>query len=245
MNNSTQLASSETIVEHFRLIKLFNDLSNEEVLAASTSFTENTYEKETIIFYERDYPEEQGQRIHFLVSGTVKLVKYASNGEHTIVRLCSVGEFFGVTSVLTDSPMPYTAETLTPCKVLSINKQSFLSLVSQYPHISLTMMTEMGKLLWFNYETHNQVVKKTDARVCKILLYHFNRDGAVKTEEGLQLKTLLPHDYIASATGIGYEESVRIVSRLKKTDQCLNYLRGGKIIITNLDKLTQIASKEQ
>ena len=51
-------------------------------------------------------------------------------------------------------------------------------------------------------------------------------------------------DYIASMTGIAYEESVRIISRLKKSHECINYLRGGKIVITDLDKLSEIAQAE-
>jgi hypothetical protein len=64
------------------------------------------------------------------------------------------------------------------------------------------------------------------------------------TPEGKLLNIQLPHDYIASMTGIAYEESVRIISRLKKNYGCINYLRGGKIVITNLDKLSELAQTE-
>jgi hypothetical protein len=67
------------------------------------------------------------------------------------------------------------------------------------------------------------------------------RDGHEETPAGQQLKILLPHNYIASMTGIAYEESVRIVSRLRKQYNCIQYLRGGKIIITNLKQLKELA----
>ena len=107
------------------------------------------------------------------------------------------------------------------------------------------MVVALGEVLWFNYETHNQVVKKTDARVSKIIMYHFRRDGATDTPDGKLLNINLPHDYIASMTGIAYEESVRIISRLKKNYGCINYLRGGKIVVTDLDKLTELAQIEE
>lgn len=46
-------------------------------------------------------------------------------------------------------------------------------------------------------------------------------------------------------TGITYEESVRIISRLKKTNACIAYHRGGKITITDLDALIAIAQTEE
>jgi CRP-like cAMP-binding protein len=231
--------------ERLRRIPLFQCFSDAVLGSLNPDFYEASYDKETVIFHERDLPEELGAKIYFVLNGCVKLVKYSSDGESTIVRLCSAGEFFGVTNALTNSPMAYSAEALMDTTVLFMEKNRFLSAVDSHPKIALGMLTALGQLLWFSYETHNQVVKKTDARVSKILLYHFRRDGFVETPEGKLLNMRLPHDYIASMTGIAYEESVRIISRLKKNDGCIQYLRGGKILITNLAKLSEIAQAEE
>lgn len=232
------------LLTKFRKIPLFGSLSDNDLESVASYFFEASYDKETVIFYERDLPADIGSKIYFVLKGCVKLVKYSSDGESTIVRLSSVGEFFGVTSALTDKPMPYSAEALTNTTVMYIEKHNFLKLVERFPQIALGIITSLGQVLWFNYETHNQVVKKTDARVSKILLYHFKRDGYTETPDGKQLSIQLPHDYIASMTGIAYEESVRIISRLKKTHSCINYLRGGKIVITDLEKLQELAQSE-
>jgi CRP-like cAMP-binding protein len=228
----------------FRRVPLFNTLSDADVQSIGSYFYEANYDKETVIFYERDLPGDIGSKIYFVLNGCVKLVKYSTDGESTIVRLCSVGEFFGVTGALIDKPMPYSAEALTDTTILFIEKNNFLRVVERFPHTALGMVTALGQVLWFNYETHNQVVKKTDARVSKILMYHFKRDGFTETPEGKQLNIQLPHDYIASMTGIAYEESVRIISRLKKNYGCINYLRGGKIVVTDLEKLSELAQTE-
>ncbi len=238
------LENKNDLVSRFRKVPLFETLSEQELREISSYFYEANYDKETVIFYERDLPGDTGSKLYFVLKGCVKLVKYSSDGESTIVRLSSVGEFFGVTGALTDKPMPYSAEALTDSTVMYVEKSNFIKLVERFPQIALGMITALGQVLWFNYETHNQVVKKTDARVSKILLYHFKRDGYTQTPDGKQLNIQLPHDYIASMTGIAYEESVRIISRLKKTYGCINYLRGGKIVITDLDKLSEIAQTE-
>ncbi len=238
------LENKSDLLGRFRKIPLFETLNDTELESLAGYFFEANYDKETVIFYERDLPGDTGSKIYFVLRGCVKLVKYSSDGESTIVRLSSVGEFFGVTGALTDKPMPYSAEALTDTTVLYIEKSNFIRVVERFPQIALGMVTALGEVLWFNYETHNQVVKKTDARVSKILLYHFKRDGYADTSEGKLLNIQLPHDYIASMTGIAYEESVRIISRLKKTYGCINYLRGGKIVITDLDKLSTLAQAE-
>ncbi len=238
------LENKSDLIPRFRKIPLFESLTDQELQEIAGFFYEANYDKETVIFYERDLPGDTGSKIYFVLKGCVKLVKYSSDGESTIVRLSSVGEFFGVTGALTDKPMPYSAEALTDSTVMYLEKNNFVRLVERFPKVALGMITALGQVLWFNYETHNQVVKKTDARVSKILLYHFKRDGYTDTPVGKQLNIQLPHDYIASMTGIAYEESVRIISRLKKMYGCINYLRGGKIVITDLDKLSEIAQTE-
>lgn len=241
---TVSLDNKTDLISKFRKIPLFNSLTDAEIETMTGQFFEAHYNKETVIFYERDLPGDTGSKIYFVLKGCIKLVKYSTDGESTIVRLSSVGEFFGVTGALTDKPMPYSAEALTDTTVMYIEKQNFVKLVERFPRVALDMVTTLGQVLWFNYETHNQVVKKTDARVSKILMYHYKRDGATETPDGKLLNIQLPHDYIASMTGIAYEESVRIISRLKKNYGCINYLRGGKIVITNLDQLAELAQAE-
>ncbi len=237
----TPKAGSAEFLSKLHRIPLFKDLDGAGLLEFQTAFTQSAYPKETIIFYEQDLPERTGSRVYFVLEGCVKLVKYSSDGESTIVRLACAGEFFGVTGALTNQSYPFSAETLTDTTVISINHDNFKKLITRFPSVALNMMCAMGEVLWFNYATHNQVVKKSEARVAKIILHYLKRDGFEQTPEGLQLKIYLPHDYIASMTGIAYEESVRIISRLKKQYQCIRYLRGGKILITNLEMLREVA----
>ncbi|MBX2861816.1 MAG: Crp/Fnr family transcriptional regulator [Vampirovibrio sp.] len=229
----------------FRKIPLFDSLTEADLTFIRPFFHESRYEKESVIFYERDLPKESGAKVYFVSSGCIKLVKYSSDGESTIVRLASVGEFFGVTGALTDKPYPFSAEALSDTSILYVGKDDFVNLVGRYPQLALDMVVQLGEVLWFNYETHNQVVKKTDARVSKIILYHLKRDGYQDTPDGKILNINLPHDYMASMTGIAYEESVRIISRLKKQFGCINYLRGGKIVIKDLDCLKNIAQLDE
>ncbi len=242
---SIALEKKSNPLARFRKIPLFLCLNDSELEQLIPLFHEAVYDKETVIFYERDLPSETGSKIYFVLEGCIKLVKYSTDGESTIVRLSSVGEFFGATSALTNKPYPYSAEALSDTVLLTIEKEKFVQAVEKSPQIALNMVTALGEVLWFNYETHNQVVKKTDARVSKILLYHLKRDGYQDVPEGKLLNIHLPHDYIASMTGIAYEESVRIISRLKKQHGCINYLRGGKIIITDLSKLTELAQLDE
>jgi CRP/FNR family transcriptional regulator len=238
-------ANKAVLLEKFHAIQEFRSLTDDDLLGIAPHFHETTFDKETVIFHESDLPSETGSRVYFVLRGCVKLVKYSSDGESTILRLASHGEFFGVTGALTNKPLPFSAVALTDSTVMYTDRDHFVEIVRQYPKVALDMIVALGEVLWFNYETHNQVVKKTDARVSKILLYHIKRDGVQQVADGLQLNIQLPHDYIASMTGIAYEESVRIISRLKKQHGCIQYLRGGKIIITNLDKLKQLAQEDE
>lgn len=238
-------AISPDELEQFHQIRLFRDLGRTETLAILGVFQEADTPKDHVIFYQRDLPATSGARIYFVMSGCVKLVKYSSEGEGAIVRMVAQGEFFGVTGALTNQPYPFSAEALFDSRIISIASSDFITLTRQYPQLALNMITELGEMLWFTYETHNQVVKKSDARVAKIILHHLGREGAERTAQGMLLKTQLPHEYMASMTGITYEESVRIISRLKRVNACILYGRGGKITITDIDALHAVAQSEE
>jgi CRP-like cAMP-binding protein len=235
----------DQVLETLRKINLFKSLSESDLEDIAPHFFECHFDKETTIFHEMDLPSESGRRVYFILEGCVKLVKYSTDGESTIVRLAAGGEFFGVTGALTNKPLPFSAVAFTDTNMITISEQHFREVFAKHPELGMEMIVALGEVLWFNYETHNQVVKKTDARVAKILLYHLNRDGSNPVPEGDQLKLNLPHSYIASMTGIAYEESVRIISRLRKQHRCIIYLRGGKIIITNLDRLKELAEPDE
>lgn len=232
------------VLEKLKSIKLLATLPQTTLLEWAPHFSEAHFDKETVVFHESDLPSETGSRVFFVLQGCVKLVKYSTEGESTIVRLASKGEFFGVTGALTGKPLPFSAIALMDTNLLTIDRAHFVAMATAHPQLALDMVVALGEVLWFNYETHNQVVKRTDARVSKILLYHLKRDGFEQTAEGQLINIHLPHEYIASMTGIAYEESVRIVSRLRKQHQCINYLRGGRIVITNMDKLKELAQTE-
>lgn len=234
-----------TTLEKLRCIRLFARMSDSELLDLAADIQECHYDKETIIFYESDLPSETGRRVYFVLQGCVKLVKYSTDGEDTIVRLASAGEFFGVTGALTNRALPFSAIAYTDTNMLTVDQEHFESMIRRYPQLAMDMLVSFGEMLWFHYETHNQVVKRTDARVSKIIYYHLQRDGYTQTAEGKQLNLLLSHHYIASMTGIAYEESVRIISRLKKEHNCIKYLRGGKIIVTDMNALKHLAQGDE
>lgn len=237
-------ANPEATLDKMKHIRLFKSLPDADLLSIATHIQECHFDKETVVFYESDLPHETGRRVYFVLDGCIKLVKYSSDGEDTIVRLASEGEFFGVTGALTDRPLPYSAIAYTDTNVLTITQERFEGILQEYPRLAIDMLVSLGELLWFHYETHNQVVKRSDARVSKIILYHLKRDGYTQSAEGQLLNLLLPHHYIASMTGIAYEESVRIISRLKKEYNCIKYQRGGKIIVTDVLKLKQVAQTD-
>jgi len=241
--NPVHPVSMESLIEALQAFPLFSSLDLQTLKQLERTMSLQHCTKDETIFYEQDTPSENGGRIYFLIAGCVKLIKYSSEGESTIVRLVAAGEFFGVTGALNKKPYPFSAEASTDTVLVSMTRADFLQMIEQSPKIAVEIICSLGELLWFNYATHNQVVKKSETRVAKIILYHYQREGAKSVDEGLEINIRLPHEYVASMTGIAYEESVRIISRLRKQHQCIQYLRGGRMIITDLPKLETLAQE--
>lgn len=94
------------------------------------------YHDSEIIFEEGSY----GDEMYIVNSGAVKLVK-KSNGRETVIATINRGEFFGEMALVDSAPRSVTAVAgADHTRLLALDRDKFLFLVSHQPAFALTVM---------------------------------------------------------------------------------------------------------
>ena len=95
-----------------------------------------------IIFTEGDW----GAHLYIIADGTVQLVK-AIDGAPRELKQLTQGQYFGEVALFDDAPRWDGAIAMEDCTLLKLEKNRFLSLITQRPHIILEICRFLSQRL--------------------------------------------------------------------------------------------------
>jgi hypothetical protein len=142
--DSTQ-SPMNTAMNHLLLLKsvaLFNNLSLDELLLIDKSLEPMQVFTGETIFREGEW----GSHLYIIAEGTVQLVKEMEGEPREFKRLYK-GSHFGEVALFDDAPRWDSAIALEDCALLRLEKNRFLSLITQRPHIILEMCRFLSQRL--------------------------------------------------------------------------------------------------
>lgn len=131
--NRLLLLKNVALFKNLTLEELYlidNVLETQQILAEQTVFSEGNW----------------GYHLFIIASGTISLVKEIDGEEQELEQL-STGEFFGEIALFDDAPRWNGAIALTDCTLLKLEKNRFLSLIAQRPHIILEICRFLSQRL--------------------------------------------------------------------------------------------------
>jgi CRP/FNR family transcriptional regulator len=232
----------ETVIRTFRdapiLVQPF-DPSSSVILAELDSFKEFFDRGEnTVLFVEEQLPAA----VLYLLQGRVKLSMNSSAGRRLILGIAYPGDTLGLAASLFGSKYDITAETLTPCKLASIDRATFLAFLARNPSAYRNVVRE---LCIDRTRAHEQlrtlgVASGAPAKLARFLL-EWCADGQ-KTENGTQLSCSFTHDEIGEFIGTSRETVSRIFKEFRYHD--LLESRGSTLIVSNRRALEVYAGIE-
>jgi len=145
-------------------VKLFSDLSTEELAIIEKSLELVTYKADEIIFEE----DSAGNKLFLLFEGEVVISKKTSfidnqsNINKTLITLKAEDySFFGEIGVLGKQLRTATAKAVTDCKLYSITHDSFVKIIKEHHHIGVVVLWEISQKL-------AQILEKTDSDILKL-----------------------------------------------------------------------------
>ena len=192
----------------------------------------------TILFVEDALPT----CVLYLLEGRVKLSMNSSSGRRLILGISQPGETLGLAASLCGSRFDTTAETLSRCKLASIDRDPYLDFLARNPAAYKNVARE---LCLDRTRAHEQLrtmglAARAQARLARLLLEWC--DDGLKTDQGTRLSCSFTHGEIGEFIGATRETVTRIFSEFKYHD--LLKSRGSTLIISDVKALQAYAGIE-
>lgn len=156
-------------IDYLKKVKIFSDLTNEELSLISQSLKSVSYKANEIIFKE----DSAGNELFLLFQGKVciskkmALVDRDNNINKTLTTLKDKDyPFFGEVGLLGKQLRTATVTAITDCKLYSIDHDRFMEIIQQNPRIGVVVLWEIStRLAMILEEADLNILKLTTALI--------------------------------------------------------------------------------
>lgn len=211
------------------------DLPESSTRSLDRMTIEVSYPPEAVLFVEG----QRSQGVMVMVSGRVKLSTTSSDGRTLILRIAGPGEVLGLSATIVARPYELTAETLEPCRVKIIRRDSFLQWLRSAPEMMLRIAEELAA----EYNSTCQQLRSmllshtATQRLARMLLGLAGRSGACGCGE-VRVHLSLTHQEMAEMIGSSRETVTRLLAMLRQ--KRVIEVNGATLVIRNPEALRQI-----
>ena len=204
---------------------LFSELSDEEFSALdSLSHTQIVPPKKTVFF-----KGDAGNSMYAVIEGRLKVHNVSSDGREIILGFLEAGSIFGEIALMDGKPRTATVVTVETCKLLVIDRPSFLRFLESQPKVALKLMIAMCDRLRATDELlENIVFMNLPSRLIRILKILSEKYGK-PVSNGVKLGIKLSQQELASLIGAS-RESVNKQLRAWEDEGLLMMLEGQMIL---------------
>ncbi len=218
----------ETILQS---IPLFKGLTDPQTALMRDQFSQKSFKKNEIIFFEGD----PAHGFFVVAEGKVKIYKMAPDGKEKILHIYGPGSPFGEVPVFSGGRFPANAMALTRSRVFYISRDAFIKAIKLHPSLALNMLGELSKRLReFTVQIENLALKEVPARLATYLIYLTQEQG-----DDEQVTLTISKGQLASLLGTIPETLSRIFNRMS-TQQLID-VQSQTIHIQNRDELLSLA----
>ncbi len=217
--------------DFLKKVPLFSGLSEEDLDRLITISREKFYPKDSVIFQR----EEVGNFFFLICSGRVKVIIETEDGKEAILSILYPTEFFGEMSLLDGEPRSASIVALEYTRVLIIQRDEFLNLLSKHPEMSLKILKTLSlRLRKANKQIETLMFFDAPGRIARILL-DIVLDKGAKTEKGIAVDLDFTRQELGSLIGVSRETATRVLKNFE--EEGIITVEKNHIIVHNLEKL--------
>jgi len=215
----------------------FEALPGDEIQRLAPYARVRVHEKGDTIFMEGD----DADRFYTVVSGRVKVVKFAPHGKELILEIIGPGDPFGAVAVYEGRPFPASAVALQTSEVLGISRRDFFTLLERHPEITRGLMLGLTRrLMDLTHKLAQLSSGGVEYRIASLFLTMADRMGD-PSEGGTLIPMALSRQDIADMVGTTIESAIRVMSRWGR-DGIVRTERSS-FVIEDRDALERIVSE--
>ena len=188
-------------------VALFSGLTDSQIERLAAGSVRRSFPKGRTIVAEG----EPSQSLYILLSGRAKVQRSDTEGKEVILAVLGPGECFGEMSLIDDAPRSASVITIESCDFMSINKESFKSMLVSSPEICMRIMKGLVKRLReADKKIETLALLDVYGRVARVLL-----DFSEQVGNDRIVKSKLPRQEIAKMIGASREMVSRVMKGLE------------------------------
>lgn len=150
-------AGMEERIEFLKNVEILSGLGDPEIGEILSRSGSREFRQGDTLFSEGDV----GRELYIVESGEIAVsIRLAGGGEKEIARI-RTGDFFGEMSIFDDAPRSATCRTKADTRLLSLNRDTFFSLIDEHPGLAVKMMFRMLNITTRRLRNTNQFVADT------------------------------------------------------------------------------------
>ena len=218
----------------FDSIPLLAALKAEDRAAVEPLCRMRGYEKGEVIFREG----EPADRIHFVYTGRVKIVK-ATGAREIILEILGPGEPVGAVAAFERRSFPASAVAIEPTALVSLPEREFFALLETRPAMTRSLLGGLTMRLVMLNKRLADMVGTADARAARLFLTLAERLGTPR-DAGVFIPLGLSRQELADLLGTTLETAIRLMSRWQKDELVLTEKTG--FFIPAIDRLRDLAN---
>jgi CRP-like cAMP-binding protein len=213
-----------TPVIPFDSIPLLATLNGEDRAALAPLCRIRGYDKGEVIFREGDIAD----RIHFVHTGSVKIVKSAG-GRDVIIEILAAGEPVGAVAAFQRGSFPATAIAIESTGLVSIPEREFFQLLEARPQMTRHLLSGLTMRLMMVNKRMADMTGSAEFRAARLFLTLSDRLGKPGDGE-MFIPLALSRQDIADLLGTTLETAIRLMSRWQKEAIVLTEKGGFRIL---------------
>lgn len=193
---------------------LFANLTNEQLLKIAALVQEKNYEKNSVVIREG----ELGERVFFVVDGTVKITKISADGREYTLKLVSKGDVFAEVILFTNLPYPANATTLSATRLASLAISDLENLIQKDASLAIELIQVLSKRLYDNQNKIKQLAIQTVYERTLTLLLDLARSQGLNLlnhSDFFSVAIPISRTELANTIGTTRETFTRMLTRLK------------------------------
>lgn len=178
--------------------------------------------------------EDWGDSVYLIVEGWIKIRSYNQEGKEVTLNILGTGDTFGEMALLLSSPRSSDVLSLTTVTVCCFPARDFMTLIQSEPLVGLRLSQIMAKRIQQLNRRLRMRESDSVARVVDVLLFLVEGRGK-SGATGIEIPKL-PHQEIASLSGLTRETVSRVLGKLEKKG-LIERSHRDVLCITNLQVL--------
>lgn len=211
-------------------VPIFQNLDKDQIKRVQSLIHQRTLSGGDVLFHEGD----RSNRLIIIRFGTLKLVRYGSDGQQFLLDTLFPGDFYGGDQLFSESHCRETGIASEELGICTIASNDIRSLMLSDPNIGLRVMTYLnGKLEQYRLQVEMLATKSVEKRLAMFLLEWIRRTGGSTV--------LLSQEEIGAAIHLTKETVNRKLSQMQ--DRGLLSVAGKKrILLEDIPALETLAT---